>query len=148
MQTAFGAVAWDYTGSMLFGVIPDPVAALCGGRTSTRFAGIWGILGLVWIRLLLPRLLALINLIPWKLRYSLTSVMAVLMLVNAVMTLQSLDCWFERVSGIAPSSPVEEFYAEHFDNEYMAHRFQSMTINPDTSSRLDEGAAGSLTGNA
>ena len=57
MQTAFGAVAWDYTGSMLFGVIPDPVAALCGGRTSTMFAGIWGILGLVWIRLLLPRLL-------------------------------------------------------------------------------------------
>lgn len=148
MQTAFGAVAWDYTGSMLFGVIPDPVAALCGGRTSTMFAGIWGILGLVWIRLLLPRLLALINLIPWKLRYSLTSVMAVLMLVNAVMTLQSLDCWFERVSDIAPSSPVEEFYAEHFDNEYMAHRFQSMTINPDTSSRLDEDAAGSLTGNA
>ena len=58
------------------------------------------------------------------------------MLVNAVMTLQSLDCWFERVSDIAPSSPVEEFYAEHFDNEYMAHRFQSMTINPDTSSRV------------
>ena len=140
MQTAFGAVAWDYTGAMIFGVIPDPIAALCGGRTSTMFASIWGILGLVWIKLLLPRLLKLINLIPWKARYSLTSLCAVLMLVNAVMTLQALDCWFERVSDIAPSSPVEEFYASHFDNSYMEHRFQSMTIHPDNSGRMDTGS--------
>lgn len=137
MQTAFGAVAWDYTGATIFGMIPDPIAALCGGRTSTMFASIWGILGLVWIKLLLPRLLKLINLIPWKARYSFTSLCAVLMLINAVMTLQALDCWFERVSDIAPSSPVEEFYAEHFDNSYMEHRFQSMTIHPDNSGRMD-----------
>ena len=137
MQTAFGAVAWDYTGSMLFGAIPDPIAALCGGRTSTMFAGIWGFLGLAWIKLLLPRLLKLINLIPWKARYSFTTLCAVLMMVNAVMTLQSLDCWFERVSGVQHSSPIEEFYAQHFDNAYMAHRFQSMTIHPDDSGRVD-----------
>ena len=70
-------------------------------------------------------------------RYSLTTVVAALMLVNGVMTLQALDCWFCRVSGIQPSSPVEEFYAEHFDNDYMANRFQTMTIHPDTSSRVD-----------
>ena len=141
MQTAFGAVAWDYTGSMLFGVIPDPIAALCDGRTSTMFAGIWGVLGLVWIKVLLPRLLGLINLIPWKARYSFTTLCAMLMLVNAVMTLQALDCWFERVSDIAPSSPVEEFYAKNFDDQYMEHRFQSMTIHPDNSGRIDSGNA-------
>ena len=70
-------------------------------------------------------------------RYSLTTVVTILMLVNGVMTLQSLDCWFCRESGLAPSSPVEEFYAEYFDNEYMAHRFQTMTIHPDSSSRVD-----------
>ncbi len=77
------------------------------------------------------------SMIPWKMRYSLTTAVAALMLVNGVMTLQALDCWFCRESGIQPSSPVEEFYAEHFDNEYMAHRFQTMTIHPDTSSRVD-----------
>ena len=50
---------------------------------------------------------------------------------------RQLDCWFCRVSGIQPSSPVEEFYAEHFDNDYMANRFQTMTIHPDSSSRVD-----------
>ena len=57
------------------------------------------------------------------------------MLVNGIMTLQALDCWFERVSGIQASSPVEQFYAEHFDNQYMENRFQSMSINPDNATR-------------
>ena len=47
------------------------------------------------------------------------------------MTLQSLDCWYERLSGSTADTPIEAFYAKHFDNEYMAERFQSMTINPD-----------------
>lgn len=136
MQTSFGAIAWSYSYELLPGV-PDPMAILFHGRTSTPFMLMWGTLGLFWIKLCLPRLLKLINLIPWKMRYSLTTVVTALMLVNGVMTLQSLDCWFCRESGLAPSSPVEEFYAEHFDNEYMAHRFQSMTIHPDTSGRVN-----------
>lgn len=139
MQTAFGAVAWDYTGITIFGA-PDPIAILFHGRTSTPFMLMWGALGLAWIRLCLPWLLALINRIPWKMRYSLTCVVSVLMLINAVMTLQALDCWFERVSGVAGVSPVEEFYARNFDNAYMEDRFQSMTIHPEDTGRVNDSA--------
>lgn len=140
MQTAFGAVAWDYTGMKIFG-IPDPIAALCQGRTSTPFMLMWGALGFVWVKLLLPLLLRLINVIPWKIRYSFTTLCAILMLVNGVMTLQALDCWFERVSDVPATSPVERFYGEYFDNAYMEHRFQSMHITPDDSSRVDSSEA-------
>ncbi len=136
MQTSFGAIAWAYSYELLPG-ITDPMAILFAGRTSTPFMLMWGTLGLFWIKVCLPRLLKLINLIPWKMRYSLTAVVTALMLVNGVMTLQALDCWFCRVSGLEPSSPVEQFYAEHFDNAYMEHRFQTMTIHPDTTSRID-----------
>ena len=136
MQVSFGATAWDYSHMRLFGVFPDPIAVLCEGRTCTVFACMWGLLGLFWIRLCLPRLLKLINRIPWKWRYSLTTMCSALMLVNAMMTLQALDCWFARVSGTNGDSPVEEFYAEHFDNDFMANRFQSMTINPKSSGRV------------
>ena len=135
MQVGFGAVAWDYSGSTIFGLFPDPVAELFGGRTSTLFMCMWGALGFVWIKLCLPWMLRLINHIPWKVRYSLTTLCAVLMLVNGVMTLEALDCWFERLSGIPQTTPVEEFYAEHYDDAYMANRFQSMTITPDDSAR-------------
>lgn len=135
MQVGFGAVAWDYSGSTIFGLFPDPIATLFGGRTSTLFMCMWGALGFVWIKLCLPWLLKLINLIPWKARYSVTTLCALLMLVNGVMTLQALECWYQRESGLAPSSPVEEFYAEHYDNAYMQNRFQSMTITPEDSAR-------------
>lgn len=140
MELGFGAVAWDYSGSTIFGLFPDPIAVIFGGRTSTLFMCMWGALGFVWIKLCLPWMLKLINLIPWKVRYSLTTVCAVLMLVNGVMTLEALDCWFERLSGIPQTTPVEQFYAEHYDNDYMQHRFESMTITPDDSARVD-GAA-------
>ena len=140
MEFGFGAVAWDYSGSTIFGLFPDPIAVIFGGRTSTLFMCMWGVLGFVWIKLCLPWMLKLINLIPWKVRYSFTALCAILMLVNGVMTLEALDCWFERLSGIPQTTPVERFYAEHYDNDYMAHRFESMTITPDDSARVD-GAA-------
>ena len=144
MQMAFGAVAWDYTGMTLFG-IPDPVAALLQGRTSTPIKLMWGALGVVWIKLCLPALRKLINLIPWKLRYSVTAVCAALMIANGVMTLQALECWYERLSGIEPISPVEEFYARDFDNAYMQNRFQSMSITPEQTARVPEATAAGKT---
>lgn len=136
MQTSFGAVAWDYTGMTIFG-IPDPIAIIAGGRTATPFMCAWGLLGLIWIKFLLPNMLKLINLIPWKIRYSFTTICAALMLVNGAMTLMALDCWFQRVSNIPENAPVEQFFAKNFDNEYMENRFQSMTITPDDSTRVD-----------
>lgn len=141
MQTAFGAVAWDYTGSTIFGLFPDPIAEIFHGRTSALFMCMWGALGCVWIKLCLPWLLKLINLIPWKARYGVTTLCAALMLVNGVMTLEALDCWYQRESGYQPTSPVEEFYAKNFDDAYMEHRFQSMTITPEHSVRVDAGTA-------
>ena len=136
MEVSFGAVAWDYSGFTIFGLFPDPIAALTGGRTSTLFMCMWGALGFVWIKYCLPWLLRLINRIPWQWRYAVTTVCTLLMLVNGVMTLQSLECWYDRESGLQPNSPVEVFYAKHFDNAYMQHRFQSMTITPEKTARV------------
>ena len=125
MQYAFGAVAWDYSNMPLS----------IGGRTCGPFMAIWGFLGVVWIRLLLPWVLRTVNLIPWNWRYGVTAVAAVLMLVNAVMTLQALDCWYERLSGAPITSHIQQFYAAHFDDAEMAERFQSMSIHPESALR-------------
>ncbi|MBQ9021080.1 MAG: putative ABC transporter permease [Eggerthellaceae bacterium] len=127
MEIAFGAKAWDYSNEFL--------GDLFGGRTCLLFASMFGVLGTVWIKLLLPQLLRLFNLIPWKLRYSVTLVCATFMLANCVMTLQALDNWGARVAGHVPAAGIEQFYAENFNDEYMANRFQSMTIDPSKSVR-------------
>ena len=90
---------------------------------------------MVWIKLLLPVMLRIVNLIPWNWRYAVTTVCAALMLADAIMTLQSLDCWYERLSGNQVDTPIQQFYDRHFDNAYMEHRFQSMSIHPDDAVR-------------
>lgn len=135
MQTSFGVVSWSYSHIRLFGM-PDPIAVLTGGRTCTPFACMWGLGGLIWIKVLLPRLLKLINMIPWKRRYSATVILTAVMLIDGVMTLQSLDYWYQRVNGTVRNIPVAQFYDKHFDNEYMENRFQSMTVSPKDATRV------------
>lgn len=135
MQTSFGVVSWSYSHIRLFGM-PDHIAVLTGGRTCTPFACMWGLGGLIWIKVLLPRLLKLINMIPWKRRYSATVILTAVMLIDGVMTLQSLDYWYQRVNGTIRNIPVAQFYDKHFDNEYMENRFQSMTMSPKDATRV------------
>ncbi|RBP97968.1 hypothetical protein CRD60_04395 [Bifidobacterium aemilianum] len=125
MEVAFGIVAWDYTGHWLS----------IDGRTSGLYMFFWGLLGVLWIKIILPRLLWLINLIPWQVRYSLTAVFLLLMLVDVVMTLMALDCWYGRLSGGPQDSPVTRFFGHYFSNDYMQSRFQTMSIDPARSNR-------------
>lgn len=92
--------------------------------------GLPGVFGVVWIKLLLPFMLRLVNFIPWNWRYMLTTVAACFMLVDAVMTLQALDCWYMRLSHDPIDTPIQQFYDHEFGDTYMADRFQSMTIVP------------------
>ncbi len=125
MQYTFGAVAWDYTGQWLS----------IDGRTCGWAMGCWGLLGVLWIKLLLPFLLWLVDLIPWNWRYSITAVAAVFMAADCIMSLQALDCWYERLSGNPVVSPIQHFYADHFNDQFMENRFQSMTVNPGSAVR-------------
>ncbi|NMM93441.1 putative ABC-transporter type IV [Bifidobacterium sp. DSM 109957] len=126
METTFGIKAWDYTGQWLS----------IDGRTSGKYMFFWGLLGLMWIKVILPWLLWLINKIPWKVRYSLTAVCFALMVANCVMTLMAVDCWFMRVGGNVPDSPVTHWFATYFDNDYMANRFQTMNLDPSRAGTL------------
>lgn len=125
MQFAFGIVAWDYSGTFLS----------IDGRTNGMFMAMWGVLGVVWIKLCLPWMLKLVNLIPWNWRYAVTTVCAALMIADGGLTLLALDCWYQREAGRAPDNAIEEFCADHFDNAYMTQRFQSMSIDPGNATR-------------
>ena len=126
MEAAFGITAWDYTGRWLS----------IDGRTSGQFMFFWGLIGVVWVRWLLPRLLALINRIPWKVRYSLTAVCAVLMVIDIAFTLMALDCWYGRMAGQPQTSPVAMWFSERYSDAYMANRFQTMHLDPSKAGRM------------
>lgn len=126
MQFAFGIVAWDYSGTFLS----------IDGRTNFMFMCMWGVLGVVWIKVFLPWMLKFVNLIPWNWRYAITTLCAVLMIADGAMTLLALDCWYQRSAGTSViDSAILEFFDENFNNEYMETHFQSMSIDPDNATR-------------
>ncbi|MCQ4845846.1 putative ABC transporter permease [Gordonibacter pamelaeae] len=127
MQFAFGIVAWDYSGTFLS----------IDGRTNGMFMAMWGVLGVVWIKLCLPWMLKPVNLIPWNWRYAVTTVCAALMIVDGAMTLLSLDCWYQRMAGKPAETAMAQFFDRNFDNEYMQERFQSMSIDPSNATRAN-----------
>ena len=124
-ENAFGIKAWDYSD------------AFCNfqGRTDLAHAFCWGLLGLMFVRYILPWLLKVINKIPWNLRYSVTAICFVLMLINGGMTMLSFDCWFNRESGKPQDTPVAQFFADNFDNDFMAKHFPTMTMTPSSATR-------------
>ena len=127
MQTAFGIVAWDYTGTFLS----------IDGRTNGMFMCMWGLLGLLWVKFALPIMLKIVNKIPWNWRYGVTVVCAALMLVDAGLTLASLDCWYQRQAGTMPDNPsaIVKFCNDNYDDSFMENRFQSMTMDTDKAAR-------------
>ena len=125
MEVTVGMKSWDYTGKWLS----------IGGRTCGQFMFFWGVLGVVWMRLILPALLNCINRIPWKIRYTLTSVCFILLLADALFTLMAIDCWYMRLAGIHSDSPVVQWINLHFPNEVMEQRLPTMHIDPSVAGR-------------
>ncbi|MCQ2752227.1 MAG: putative ABC transporter permease [Coriobacteriales bacterium] len=129
MEMSCGMKAWDYSDEFLN----------IGGRTCLWFAMMFAFLAVFYMRCLLPYILKLINKIPWKIRYSLTAVVTVLMIINGIMTMQAMDCWYTRVAGQEPVTEVQKFYAENFDNDWMQKRFENIEIDPEKAKRMVEG---------
>lgn len=124
-QFAFGITAWDYSGAFMN----------IDGRTDLFHIAAWGLLGLFWVKFCLPRILALINKIPWNWRYGVTVVATVFMCVNGGLTLFSFDCWYQREAGVGPKTAISEFCAEHYGDEFMAEHFQTMSMDVSKATR-------------
>ncbi len=126
---AFGIVAWDYS-SQPFNLL---------GHTCLGIAICWGLLGLAWAKVLLPFSLQVVSCIPERVRTLVTTGLAVFLAVDVAATLFAFNCWYERLDGQQPDTPVEQYFEANFGNDFMADRFQTMSLYPEIASLQDEG---------
>lgn len=125
LQNLFGILAWDYTDTFLS----------VDGRTNGYFMLMWGILGIACAKLLVPMLDRGIMPIVERLPKLATGLMAVFMAANVVLTLVSFNCWFHRLDGKTPETPLQMACAAVFDDDFMAGRFQTMSLYPQDATR-------------
>lgn len=120
METFWGAIAWDYTGT--FGSIQ--------GRTNFFFGMMWGMLGLVWVRIIMPVVKRVFSHIDSKSRIAriATVLMTLFMAANIACTCLALDRESQRMAGIPATDPIQKFCDDVFPDSFLQTRFQNMTV--------------------
>lgn len=121
MQFFWGAIAWDYSGT--FGSIQ--------GRTNFLFGMMWGMLGLVWVRVVLPLIKKGFKRINQKNRsvQIITIFITIFMVANIVVTCLAMDRERQRAAGIPAANPIEQAIDTTFPDTWMQARFENMTIS-------------------
>jgi len=125
MQTFFGCTSWDYSGT--FGNIQ--------GRTNIMFGLMWGVLGLLWVRFLLPGALWVISLIPWQHHLAITVLMSVFMAFNIAVTIGVINRAFERQEGLPAQTTIQQLCDEHFPDSWVQQHFANLSMDTSLSIR-------------
>jgi len=120
LQTLFGAVAWDYSGT--FGNIQ--------GRVNLFFALVWGVLGFLWARLVMPAMKKGFGKISWDglLLKAFSIVLALFLATDGIVTVQAFGRESQRAQGLPATTKVESFLDEEFPSTWMDARFENMSF--------------------
>ena len=115
-ELAFGTVSWEYSGT----------TANIGGRTNLMYALIWGVLGLLWVKDLYPRISKLIEKIPKKIGSPLTVILCVFMIADMFVSGTAVIRRGQRMKGIPANGGYEMWLDKHFDDKYLDFVYPNM----------------------
>ena len=117
-EIVLGSVFWDYSW-MPFNI---------GGRTNLLYMGFWGILSVVWIKFIYPKMSHWIEKLPALQGKVITWVLIVFMICNALLSAMALVRYTERKDGIVASNAVEEFLDVTYEDEHIEKIWPNMVI--------------------
>lgn len=111
-----GTVSWDYSNT------PFNI----DGRTNLKFALMWGVLGLLWVRYIYPCFCRIIQKIPKKAGKTLTIILLVFMIINGIVSFCAVYRKTQRQNNIPAQNFVAEVFDEYFNDEYMNNIYPNM----------------------
>lgn len=114
----FGSVSWDYSSHFLN----------IGGRVSLKMTLIWGVLGILFAKVIFPYLLHLILKLKGKAAYAVTWILIIFMVVNLAATCLTVTRWRTRQNDIPPGNKVEEIVDSIYNDAKMEQLFPNMNF--------------------
>lgn len=122
METLFNATSWDYS------QVPGHLTKW----VSIPFLFIWGLLGLAWMKVIMPGLLVRIGEPTTRRQVVFVVLVAVYLAADIVLTLVCFDRQAARDAGVPAQNAFEEWVDENFSDEWISQRFQNLTIDRTT----------------
>ncbi len=119
-ELMFGTTSWNYS---------DEPLSMFGGRTSGLYMFFWGILGTVYMRLIYPKIISLVDSIPIKPRRFFTISIAVVLTLDLLISGIAVGRWSQRQQDIPPANKFEQFIDDHYNDAYMRDVYPHMKIS-------------------
>ena len=120
METLLGAVSWDYIAGGVPGALSKWVAV--------PFLFIWGLLGYLWYRFIMPELLFNLGTPSTRRKVVFVSLLGLYLALDIFMTVMCFGRRAARDAGVPPSNRFEEWVDENFSDTFMSERFQNLVI--------------------
>lgn len=117
-ELVFGTVFWDYSHMPLN----------IGGRTNVLFCFFWGVLAVVWVKVIYPPLSDLIEKLPALAGKTLTWAILLFMLCNADLTTAAMVRFNTRPLRPESANAFEAFLDRRYDDAFMAARWPNMAV--------------------
>lgn len=108
-EIVFGSVAWDYSH------LPLNI----NGRVCLLYSVFWGLLGIMWVKFILPLVDKITAFIPLNLSKALVLTFIVFFVFDAGLSAAAAFRMNERQEGTPPSNKIDIFLDEHFDDARM-----------------------------
>ncbi len=105
----YGMTSWDYEEYFLN----------IGGRTNLLYMIFFGILGVLFVKLIYPTISNLIEKIPIKIGNIIFYVLLVFFIINAFLSYTAVLRMVERKDNLPPSNKLEEIYDEIYPDEFL-----------------------------
>ena len=115
-ELVFGTVFWDYSHMPLN----------IGGRTNIWYCFAWGILAVVWIKIIYPPMSRNIEKLPALTAKVFTWIVTLVMIFNGLLTTAAMIRYSSRQEQPVAQNFIDEFIDENFNDQYMESRWPNM----------------------
>ena len=115
-EIVLGYVFWDYSW-MPFNI---------GGRTNLLYMGFWGILSVVWIKLIYPKMSNVIEKFPALQGKIITWILIVFMVCNSLISAMAVIRYTQRKEGEEANTVVEEFLDATYEDKIIEKVWPNM----------------------
>ncbi|MGM9548315.1 MAG: hypothetical protein ACI3V5_00510 [Faecousia sp.] len=117
-ELVFGTVFWDYSEMPLN----------IGGRTNVLYCIFWGLLAVVWIKVLYPPMDKGIEKLPPLLGKVMTWVIVFFMVCDGLLTAAAMARYTTRQENPAPGNVIDTFLDITYDDQWMENRWPNMVV--------------------
>ena len=117
-ELVFGTVFWDYSDMPLN----------IGGRTNVLFCFFWGVLAVVWIKIIYPPMSKGIESLPPLAGKIATWAVVLVMACNALLTSAAMLRYSARAVQPQPANAFEEILDQQYGDERMERRWPNMIV--------------------